>query len=144
MSEDEFQATKAAIAAHADYWRDRLGLKGWTLIDHYYRDVGEFLIDNDNIRSAATVKAVWPYMTANFYWNVFDMLKDDNLDETVLHEHAHVLVCEMRDPETKAVTDHEERVVTMVTNALVWTRDHERSKAAHFSLESWSLQPVEH
>lgn len=112
-------------------WRERLGLTNWNLTHHYHD--GTFHLD-DGSNSDQAVGACfsrWQYQTIKLDFNAQQTARfdDDELREIVIHELMHAMVNEMRDPYTewtKERSAHEERVVTMLTNAIIGVATSER------------------
>lgn len=69
--------------------------------------------------------AKWQYLTATitvFMPDISDC-SDAELEGHLVHELCHCLVNELREAREDWL-DHEERVVTGITNAILWTRNH--------------------
>ena len=66
--------------------------------------------------------AKWQYLKATLRFDVeaVNDLDDEELDHLFVHECCHALVNEMREWDGEHGIDHEERVVTMLTNAFGW------------------------
>lgn len=74
---------------------------------------------------AMSTRASWEYKTAGITVNLLAVrdLDDSLLENCWVHELAHVLVNEMRaEPRTAESTAHEERVCTLIADALIWAR----------------------
>jgi hypothetical protein len=101
-------------------WIYVLGLAWYYIEADYYDSEKDFKKTTGNI-VVMRVWVDWRYMTATIAVNVpaVARLSDDELERTVVHELCHALVNEMRE----TGIDHEERVVTMLTKAFLWTRD---------------------
>ena len=105
-------------------WTYRLGLRWWDVTLNLFDDPQEiikhFQTSENNI-VVATTWADWRYTTCTIGVNLPEMKKMIKYDaeKVIIHELCHALVCEMREDGI----DHEERVVTMLTNAFVWTKD---------------------
>ncbi len=130
MTDAEYDAIQARILALAAKWLLVLGLHQWRVEHQWHRDGIPVVAENaaDNWQTVAYAKVKWPYQYVAFAWNCPELAEkdDDRLEEIFLHKCVHVLVNEMRewhDHTSETAIDHEERVVTMVTNALRWTRD---------------------
>lgn len=116
---------KKAIAHIKKYyavWGYRLGLRWWN-IDLVFYDDPNSILQNFGTGGDQTVLAVtyvsWQYGTAKMLFNVpaFSKLDKHEIERAVLHELCHVLVNEMREGEIH----HEERVVTCLQKAFMWT-----------------------
>jgi len=107
--------TRDKIQRVFDYWRYRLWLGPWSITLHYeWNGIDQSRRD---LSILATCSARWMYLEADI---TFDMpliscVSDQKLEEIVVHEMIHILVNEMRE----RGIDHEERVVTLLTNAFL-------------------------
>jgi len=113
------------IKKYLKKWITPLGL-GWWKIDIFYIDdpatiLNEFKTGDGEGIVRATVKPQWEYGVASINFNLpaFNNLDDDEIERVVIHELVHILVNEMRESEMH----HEERVVTGLTKAFMWTRE---------------------
>lgn len=102
-------------------WTYRLGLRWWKVTVTYVEDVQEVATTFMEQDTTVLAKAFcdWRYATCNLYFNYYhlkDMSKED-IEFTIVHELCHALVNEMREQGI----DHEERVVTGLTKAFLWT-----------------------
>ena len=133
MNDAEYEALKAKIKGHMDYWTVRLGLRWWRVVSEYVRDSGDMKTDGNRAPdTAANCAADWRYMHATIKFNmpVYAESDADEQEYIVVHELCHVLVNETRDPEElKGFTPHEERVATTLAKAFIWTRDMTRDEA---------------
>ncbi len=127
MKDAEYEDLKARILALIDYWQARLGLKWWRIYHTFVRDTGEFRTDGERApETAANCSADWRYLEAHISYNMLKCLDldPDELEYIIVHEYCHVLVNETRDPaDLKGFIPHEERVVTTLAKAFIWTRD---------------------
>ena len=112
------------IKRYLNLWVKQLGLGMWR-IDAYYYDnpltvMKEFAAGENEI-VYAEVTSDWRYMKAAIKFNMPALTgkTDEEIEASVVHELCHILVCEMR---TDGV-DHEERVVTGLQLAFMWTRE---------------------
>jgi hypothetical protein len=100
------------------------GLLLWEITFIYYGDpadiVEHFTSDNDKIVAARTT-ADWRYLTAKIIVNVNALtdMDETNIESMVIHELCHILVNEMRESDLH----HEERVVTGLARAFMWTAE---------------------
>jgi hypothetical protein len=116
--------TTEKIKQYIDKWLKPLGLLWWK-IDIIYLDdpkelsEKEFFCDGNITLGRAYVN--WQYGSATVYFNVpgFEGLNDEDIEMAVVHELVHILVNEMREEEMH----HEERVVTGLTKAFIWTKE---------------------
>jgi hypothetical protein len=101
------------LQGRLDYWVYWLGLEPWKIdLIFFYRDIP------DHPDALMTTVSDWRYMTATIRVSM-DWLQhapEKEIDRNILHELLHAVVCEMRNGEV----DHEERVVTMLTNSFLW------------------------
>lgn len=111
------------IRKYIDAWMRPLGLLWWEVKVNYYDDP-ETVLDkfgNDDAVVLARTTTYWEYGTATIDFNLIGIQQLDNEGEVemmVVHELCHILVSEMREGEIH----HEERVVTGLTKAFMWTR----------------------
>lgn len=103
-------------------WIPRLGLAWWDLTITYYDEPAEIVRvfrDGDDGVVAARVRANWMYAEASIDVNapLLESMDADKIERIVVHELCHILVNEMREGELH----HEERVVTGLTKAILWT-----------------------
>lgn len=110
------------IRFYIDKWLKPLGLLWWKVDIAFIDDPKElnqkeFYRDDDIV--LARTFADWRYGTATIYFNVpaFEELSQTDIEMAVVHELVHILVNEMREGELH----HEERVVTGLTKAFLWT-----------------------
>ena len=131
-SGDAFAHHHARCRRVFDEWLQPLGLLWWSVDIDYYDDSAEFPggTGSGDSRVVARVWAQWEYLQAKIAINVPEVaqMDDDKLERVLVHELCHILVSEMRaDPD--ACTDHEERTVTQLANAFIWTRNLARKAA---------------
>jgi hypothetical protein len=115
-----FKRHRKRVQKLLDSWILVLGLAWYHIEVIYYDNDRTFRKENgDNIIMRAWVD--WRYMTIIIAVNVPSVkgLSNEKLEHIVVHELCHALVNEMRE----TGIDHEERVVTMLTKAFLWTRD---------------------
>jgi hypothetical protein len=104
-------------------WLKPLGLLWWGVDVRYYNDPDEivriFHSDEDNKVVAALTTVFWKYNKATIDVNLLALEKmdKDGIEVCILHELIHILVNEMREGELH----HEERVVTNLQRAFLWT-----------------------
>jgi hypothetical protein len=106
-----------------DKWTWLLGLRWWSINVHYVKDkkgLKHHFKSPKGTTTRATVYSDWRYAEATIYINLpsFVGLSDDRIERIILHELCHILVCEMREGDLH----HEERVVSGLTKAFMWTR----------------------
>ena len=149
MSDAEYSALKKKLQRWSDQWRTCLGLRWWRITYVWDRDGTttrrERPPQDRAAETAAFTEARWHYLDATIIYNmvaIAGMEDDERRERTVLHEHCHLLVNELRDePHTVSIDylHHEERVVSTLTHAFWWTRLHgldeeTTKKAANISL----------
>jgi hypothetical protein len=103
-------------------WLKPLGLLWWEINISFYTDPSEIVEKfrqlEDGFLVVMKVDADWRYMRAYIAVNVpaFDGIGEEKIERAIVHELCHVLVNEARAGDI----DHEERVVTALTNAFFW------------------------
>lgn len=117
-----YKRTFRRARRHFERWIFLLGLRWWDVEVHWY-DSGKAFRQASGATGhnvAMRIEADWRYMRATVYVNVpaLARMSDDELERSVVHELCHALVNEMREQGI----DHEERVVTMLSKAFMWTR----------------------
>jgi len=123
MNDKEFNKLKSKIHKIIDKWSPMLGLKWWTVKIYYERvnctDISRH--DDGYSRAGAQTHVQYPYKTAQIYFYLPDLksLGKQELENLVIHELIHILVNEMRF--FNEGIDHEERVVSDLTSAFIWT-----------------------
>ena len=133
MNDAEFEKHKARIEALKERWLHVLGLSAWKINLEFVRS--DYTRDGvpapDDLAGAKTTSE---YMRATLSWNMPMVAEHDDreIERIFLHEVSHVLVNEMRPTRHDTPGDnalksedswHEERVCTMIGNALLWTRE---------------------
>jgi hypothetical protein len=100
----------------------QLGLNWWTVEMRWYDREKDFRKADRNL-AVMRIWSQWQYLTATIAVNVpaVARMTDDELERAVLHELCHALVNEMRTDGLDLA--HEERVVTTLAAAFMWTRD---------------------
>lgn len=135
MNDREYKAQSKRINAAVARWKRNLGLNNWEIDVQCCRE-GEMLTNEDresasSFSPAADCEAHWQYQSAAIRFNtpLVATFDDDELNGAVVHELMHVMVCELRPARfTLSHLMHEERVVTMLTNAALWTREDGRKE----------------
>jgi hypothetical protein len=112
------------IRKYLELWTQRLGLRWWEIDVLYMDDPATILKTfsnpgNGDELTLARVDVRWEYSQATIAVNLpaWDGLEEWKIERAVVHELCHILVNEMREGEIH----HEERVVTGLTKALLWT-----------------------
>jgi hypothetical protein len=115
---------KKGIMRVIDRWLTPLGLRWWE-VNIVWVDKAQEIVDTFEVMSngdivAAKVHADWKYGVAHVYINLpaFKELKRWKVERIIVHELVHILVNEMREEGI----DHEERVVTGLAKAFIWTK----------------------
>ena len=133
MNDAEFEQQSKRIQTLWDRWIVPIGLAAWKLNCVYVRN--DFTHDGQpapNTLALASTQS--EYMLSTLSWNMPVVAEHDDreLERIFLHEMCHILVNEMRpsrkqSEENQALAGedswHEERVCTMIGNALLWTRE---------------------
>lgn len=134
MTDAEYRKQKQRISKLADKWFAPLGLSWWSIDLRYHREgiptSKENQAGNWECRAQAEVK--WEYLSAALNFNLPAVAEsiDEELERTFVHECCHVLINEMRmwapaeisQDKMEEAMKHEERVVSAMTNAFLWTR----------------------
>lgn len=131
MTDKEYREQKHRILALSKKWLTPLGLQWWNVRIVYSR-AGLEQPKDENRCLVAQTSVDWHYLLATI---TFDMTQiseqpDSDLEGFFVHECGHILINEMRmwadekmEPEKHSeAMKHEERVVTMLTKSLLWTR----------------------
>jgi predicted metallopeptidase len=106
-------------------WLSPLGLGWWEVTLHWHskpKDVLRWFPTDDRTDVVvAKTYVYWIYGTAALHINLpaFKGMSRWKIEKIVIHELLHILVNEMR---VEGI-EHEERVVTTLTKAVLWTRN---------------------
>lgn len=126
MTDKDYNLTKRRIQALVKKWIKPLGLNTWKVEIQYCRAgiEGDAKDKADNFEVKARCYAQWRYLTALIEFNMLAAfaLSDAELEETFVHECMHVFVNEMRMWNEDHGIDHEERVVSQLTSAMLGVR----------------------
>ena len=116
MDDKQFEKQKTRIKKYIDKWRDLLGLWNWHLDVEWSDNDKDGIVENTEILAHTYVS--WQYLDykITFYLKSFVDKDDEEVEKVVIHEMCHVLVSEMREN----TTNHEERVVSNLTNVMRW------------------------
>lgn len=104
-----------------------MGMDWWDITFEFCEQDEDF--DRANGDTAIMIcRADWRYGRATILVNVkyVDSIGDQALEEYLTHEMMHILVNEMRQKEDCLA--HEERVVTGLTKAFMWSREYARGR----------------
>lgn len=123
MKRKAFKRQRKRVTDLVTYWQPKLGLGWWSIDLDFYDDAGDFIKAEGDSQAAFRVWARWQYLKATIAVNApaVKSMSDRKLAYAVVHELCHLLVNEMReaDPDGK----HEERVVTVLSNVMIWLHD---------------------
>lgn len=140
------ESKKDLIKKYLDIWTYRLGLRWWHIEARFIDDPTTIIrtfTDPEDVLARTTVR--WEYAQAVISFNIpaWDDVDDDEIEEYVIHELCHVLVNEMQEGETH----HEERVVTSLAKAFLWTvadvEKGEKNGSTVIPIESLDLSSME-
>lgn len=113
---------RSKVTKYHDEWKNLLALSWWkheiAFFDHMTN------VDGTSPLAECTVN--WQYQEYTININEYDLCKQDNvaLKRIILHELLHVVVAEMREGDLK----HEERVVTLLQNSIIYMLDQRKEK----------------
>lgn len=116
-------------------WTEPMGLLWWKLDVIYYAGYDEckqlFGKPDVTVETVMRTYASWQYLEATLEVNLQRVatMGDVELEYTVVHELAHVLLVEMREAKDPGGR-HEDRVATTLAKALRWTRNYGREEGA--------------
>ena len=128
MNDAEFEAQQKRLQGFMDKWVEKLRLNFWEIVYVWARHSGEMREGHEN--ATGTCRAVWTHFQATIHWNLeeFAKLNDTEAERIVLHEHLHILTAETGPSEDEPDAlprrahwrDHEERLVSMLTQIMLW------------------------
>lgn len=131
MTDAEFNVQRKRLLALQDKWIPALGLRWWHTTFVYSRQPLKSEAAEGRTCLAQTL-VDWEYLNATITFDMQAIVdeSDDDLEKTFVHECMHIFVHEMRmwaGPEVtyekkEEAMKHEERVVTQLTNAVIWSR----------------------
>jgi hypothetical protein len=115
---------KKLLRQHCAFWIHWMGLKWWQVEVIFNR--GRAPARDGLGDKAGECTADWKYLWARveFWPDSMTFLSKREIERTVIHELGHILVNEMR----AEGIDHEERVVSHLTDAFEWVRDAEKQE----------------
>ena len=123
MTDKEFNSLKRTLARLLIKWQYNLGFRHW---DVHYDLVRDYHDESRDICADSSVS--WEYMeiVIRFYGHKLSGKTEQELEEVIVHEFAHGLVGELRPgfaccSKNEDQGKHEERVVTMIANAILWS-----------------------
>lgn len=120
----KYKKAKKLIRKYVDKWARPLGLLWWR-IDLFFivdpKTIKKHFTQSGGRKTVALVFAQWEYSRASIYFNMREIeeMNNEEIEDAIIHELCHILVNEMREGGIK----HEERVVTGLQRAFMWTRD---------------------
>lgn len=122
MDDAAAEVQKARVNKYLEKWRPA-GF-GWWRVDLEW-DRGSH-DDCDTQRRLASCKINWEYRAAtiSFVLPALVSLNEEELEETVVHELAHLLIASIQDYSDSNTRQLTEYAVTCVTRALLWTNQH--------------------
>ena len=130
MDDAAFGKQKRRLLKLANRWIGPLGLKWWKLDLVYSRTPLDS--SKPGFYCQAKTSVAWEYLDATITWNMeaIEGLSDEELEKIFVHECCHILVNEMRmwgpskldEEKLHEAMLHEERVVTQLALAFLWTR----------------------
>lgn len=113
---------KKKLEKYFHRWTYRLGLDNWER--HLYllsrkKDIKRTFKKEHHENAIAYINCDWRYMLLSIYINTNKAkgLTNYKLEKIIIHELFHAIVNEMRNNDLS----HEERVVTNLTNAVLWS-----------------------
>lgn len=124
MNDFEFNTQLKRVQERTNVWVDNLRLWNWEIRYHFYRGP---IDGRENFQAIACAEVRWEYGEADISWNLMKVkdLSDEELEKCVVHEYLHLLVNEMQHL-SDDYAKHEEHVVSMITLAIMHTRNSER------------------
>jgi hypothetical protein len=122
-----FKRHRKRVRRYLRAWMTQLGLNWWHIEMHWYDREKQFRKADKGL-AVMRIWARWQYLDATIAVNLpaVARMTDDELERAVLHELCHALVNEMRTESLDLA--HEERVVTTLTAAFMWTREFARGE----------------
>lgn len=125
MNDRAYEALQRRANRFVRRWRSRLWLNDWQVDTTFYREGDGNGSARDGFERIAWCHADWRYKLATVSINCPTFAATDAAEQekTILHELLHAVVHEMREwaPDGGGPTgaiDHEERVVTVLTDIL--------------------------
>jgi hypothetical protein len=105
---------------HINWWTCWLGLRWWSIEAIYVEHINT-PEEGDLVR--AECSADWRYLRATlcFAYDALINCTKKEIEHLVVHELCHVLINEIHHDDQ---LDHEERVVTTMTDAFLWVKEH--------------------
>lgn len=131
MTDAEYRVQRKRLMLLQDKWHSTLGLRWWNVTYSYSRDPLKSEAAEGRTCLAQTM-VNWEYMKATITFDMQAVIDetDDDLEVCFVHECMHIFVNEMRmwaesempSGKMDEAIKHEERVVTQLTNAVIWSR----------------------
>lgn len=132
MTDKDFNREHARVDKLLKIWTAQLGLRWWKIHARFHRsgDRMDARKDDDGYCTVARTTVQWQYLTAHIDWDLSQLVgcADEKVESYVVHELCHVLVRELRcdggpSEHRTEIVNHEERVVTTLASAFIWTRN---------------------
>lgn len=120
MDDTQYEIQKTRVLRFITKWR-KAGFGWWNITYVWERSLKEDEIRKVTVPAQITEK--WEYLNAEitFYLGSIETLTDDEVENAVVHEHAHLLVGSIRNYDTDESRKMTEFSVTLITNALLNT-----------------------
>jgi hypothetical protein len=120
VNDREYARARRRVERIFHRWRADLGLRWWSVRLEFERE--RHPRDSTETCVLGETTANWKYMNARivFFLPEIAAMDDADLERSVVHELVHVLVNEMTERDEDDA--HQERVVTTLTDAFIWTR----------------------
>jgi predicted metallopeptidase len=123
LTEKDLTKYKRTVERVLNKWVKLLGLDRCTLTIEFS---DESKTSEEGMSVIAETSASWQYNAAYiiFYLANFNKVKPDRIEMAIIHELIHILVNEMRNYSASDGTEHEERVVCSLTDAVLNAYNH--------------------
>lgn len=121
MNDREYAKQKKRIQALIERWVKPIGLGYWTINFEYSRErLGEAHVAEYDTLARTT--SSWEYRHGLISFSMPNVMEidDEELERAFVHELMHIFLNEMRDWTTD--NNHEERVASELTSAMLWVR----------------------
>lgn len=145
FTDAEYERIKDICDPLIDKWRAAMGLNTWR-ININYRRVPMDGQEPSDTTALADILVRWEYLEARLRINTFGIweraMSADDIEETIVHELCHIHVAELRslvdDDKFSHHILHEERVVSSLTNAMLWSRQMGRDEVSKDTTETFA------
>jgi hypothetical protein len=113
---EHFDHTRSRIMDISHRWEELLDLPGID-VRHKFLDT----VNDDDMETAADTETKWQYRWATIRWYVpaCSSQTDDQLEEAVVHEYAHVLMAALNGRIKAGSDDHVEHATQSIARALL-------------------------